>query len=462
MPKTLYVTLISLRVLLSASQLSFCIDPTRFDGPAELPRVTVKSNLRDTPAHGKTVTVKEADNLQQAINNASCGDTLRLQAGGKFAGNFSFPSKPCDDQHWIVIRTDAPDSSLPPEGIRLTPCYGGVISLPGRPTYDCPHPHHILARIVFDGQGGSGPVILEPGSNHYRFMGLEITRDNSGANLNSLLSLRTSGRQADGHVDWNSKGDHIVVDRVWIHGNEKDETARGVQLGGTTYVAIVDSYFSDLKCIAATGACTDSQAIGGGTGDNPMGPYKIENNFLEAAGESILLGGGGASETPADIVIRHNHLFKPMLWKSDEPGFMNAKSGRPFIVKNLFELKNAERVLFEGNVLENSWGGFSQSGFAVLLTPKNPRTCVSCHVLDVTIRYNTISHCGSGFQIANVPSGTKDISAGGGRYSIHDIVIDDIDGARYKGFGVLFQIISQMPQMKDLKIDHVTGLASRV
>jgi len=45
--------------------------------------------------------------------------------------------------------------------------------------------------------------------------------------------------------------------------------------------------------------------------------------------------------------------------------------GNPFIVKNLFELKNAQRVLFEGNVAEYTWGGFTQAGYALMLTPKN-------------------------------------------------------------------------------------------
>jgi hypothetical protein len=60
-----------------------------------------------------------------------------------------------------------------------------------------------------------------------------------------------------------------------------------------------------------------------------------------------------------------------MIWKPDQPGFVGSATGNAFIVKNLFELKNAQRVLFEGNVLENVWGAFSQSGFAVLLTPAN-------------------------------------------------------------------------------------------
>src|SRR6266571_4241328 len=78
-----------------------------------------------------------------------------------------------------------------------------------------------------------------------------------------------------------------------------------------------------------------------------------------------------AAATPTDIEIRGNHFFKPMSWKPGEPGFVGGASGRPFIVKNLFELKNAQRVLLEGNLLENCWGGFSQNGYAVLLTPKN-------------------------------------------------------------------------------------------
>src|SRR5580704_3540724 len=91
----------------------------------------------------------------------------------------------------------------------------------------------------------------------------------------------------------------------------------------------------------------------------------------EASGENILLGGGPATTTPADIEIRRNHMFKPMIWMKGQPGFVGGRDGNPFSVKNLFELKNAQRVLFEGNVLENTWGGFSQAGFGFLLTPKN-------------------------------------------------------------------------------------------
>src|SRR5439155_2655760 len=85
-------------------------DTKGFDGPAELPRVYVESSLADTPAPGRTVPVNAGSDLQAALNGANCGDTLELQAGATFSGRYILPTKPCDDQHWIMIRTSAPDS----------------------------------------------------------------------------------------------------------------------------------------------------------------------------------------------------------------------------------------------------------------------------------------------------------------------------------------------------------------
>src|SRR4029077_6239991 len=53
-------------------------DSGKFDGPAELPRVYVKSALADTPAQGKSILVKDATELRSALDKAACGDTIRL------------------------------------------------------------------------------------------------------------------------------------------------------------------------------------------------------------------------------------------------------------------------------------------------------------------------------------------------------------------------------------------------
>ncbi len=433
----------------------------QFDGPAELPRVYMRTALADTPAHGKPMSVKSGENLQTALDNASCGDTIQLEAGASFAGRFRLPRKACDDAHWIIIRTSAPDGALPAEGTRITPCYAGVAALPGRPQFQCPPAKspavkNVMARIMLAGQG-EGPILFSDGANHYRFIGIEITRALSSGGVVALAG-------PDGAV----AADHIIFDRVWMHGTAQDDTRRGLYLSGTTYMAVVDSFFTDFHCTAKL-ACTDTQTISGAAGDLPMGPYKIVNNFLEAAGENILFGGAQATATPTDIEIRHNYLFKPMTWMAGQPGFVGGTNGNPFIVKNHFELKNAQRVLFEGNVLENSWGGFSQTGFSILLTPKNQymgpargSVCPLCRVSDVTIRDCVIAHVASGLQIANVSDKDGQPSAGGERYSIHDVVIADIDGKRFSGFGAFLSLISHHPVLSDVRIDHVTAVSPRV
>jgi hypothetical protein len=427
------------------------------DGPAELPRVYIQSSLADTPATGAVTLVPQGGNLQTALNNANCGDTIQLQAGATFTGIFTFPAKSCSDSNWIIVRTSASDSALPPEGTRLMPCYAGIRSLPGRPSFPCATTQNVTAKLMMSATEGSGPILFASGANHYRLIGLEVTRQQGSPIVYNLASIQPPTGTMD----------HIVFDRVWMHGTAQDETNRGVYLGGGTYVSIVDSFFTDFHCISISGACGDAQAILGGLGSNPMGPYQILDNFLEASGENILFGGGGATLAPADIEIRRNHMFKPLTWMKGQPGYVGGTNGNPFVVKNLFELKNAQRVLLDGNIMEDSWGGFSQVGFGILLTPRNQgngkggNLCPDCQVTDVTIRNGTISHVGAGVQIANPVDGIG-VPLAGERYSIHDLIIDDIDGVKYNGPSEFAQVSvgAGAPIVESVTINHVTAFPS--
>lgn len=425
-----------------------------YDGPAELPRTYLQTPVANTPAPGSTTFVPAGGSLQTALNNANCGDTIELQAGATFSGIFTLPAKACDAQHWIIVRTSAPDSSLPAEGTRMTPCYAGIASLPGRPSFNCSSPQNVLAAIVDPQINSTGPIVLASGANYYRLLGLEITRA-VGTGIDYQLVSVPSGAAG-----------HLILDRVWLHGTTQDDTKEAINFGGMTYAALIDSYATDFHCTAVTGACTDAKVIGGGNSQYPGGPFKITGNFLEASGENILLGGGSATTTPADIEIRHNHFFKPLTWLPGQPGFVGGASGHPFMVKNLLELKNAQRVLVEGNIFEYSWGGFSQPGYMLLLAPKNQASgCPICQVTDVTIRYNTFSHAGGGFQLENVPDDNGAIGKDGERYSIHDVTVDDINKTLYAATpgssnGNFMQIISWWPvsgQIQHLKVDHVTA-----
>ncbi len=424
-----------------------------YDGPAQLPLVTIPVTMADSPAPGSVIEVKEGEDFQAALNEVHCGQTIQLQAGATFSGYFNVQAKNCDADHWIIIRTSSPDSALPAEGTRLTPCYAGVASLVGRPAYDCPNPQNVLAKVQ-QNKAANGPFFIEPGAKFYRFIGLEITRPLGTPGAARLINLE-------------GPNDHIFVDRCWLHGQPQDETYNGVSGAGGTYIAVFDSYLNDFKCIASTGTCTDAHAISGGVTNTQDGPYLIQNNFLEASGEAVMFGGGPATKTPTDITVQYNHFWKPWQWMRGSPNFVGGPDGHPFVVKNHFELKNASRVLVHGNLMENVWGGFTQTGFAILLSPTNQHTknhgnvCPLCQVTDVTIRYCHISHAGGGLSLATEisPNPIEGAPAlAGGRWSIHDLVIDDLS-TKYFGGGGVFKIANAWPKnpLNNLTINHVTS-----
>jgi hypothetical protein len=392
-----------------------------FDGPAELPRLHVPTSLASTPAAGKSRRVNSSADLQSALDAAQCGDTVELQAGAIFRGNFKLPAKSCDDSHWIVLRSSAPDASLPAEGTRVTPCYAGIASLHGLPLH-CTSAENVMAQIV-----GQPPILADAGANHYRLIGLEITQ--------------IPGKLAYSIVNLSDSSDHIIVDRCWVHGTAADDSQVGIRFN-SRFLAVVDSFVSDIHFNGA-----DSQAVGGAAG---TGPYAIINNYLEAAGENIMFGGAGATSTPSDIEIRRNHIYKPLAWRPDDPSFAGIK----FTVKDLFEIKNAQRVLVEGNILENMWST------AVVITPKNQNgKCPICTAADITWRYNIVRHAGNGLTVFNAPSDSGAIAQPAQRISVHDSLFVDIDGDKWHGDGRLF-VVGTCPQcqvVQDVSIRHNTA-----
>ena len=448
------VTVMDAEQLTASANFTMTINQSSgYDGPAQLPLITMAVTMADTPAPGSVINVSAGEDLQAALNQATCGQTIQLQAGATFNGKFKVPAKNCDINHWIIIRTSAPDSALPPEGTRLTPCYAGVASLVGRPAYNCHTPQNVLAQVLMD-KRTDGPFEFEDGANFYRFTGLEITR---------LVGIRGPAKL----LMLLGTADHIIVDRSWLHGQAQDQTYGGFQASGGTYIAVIDSYLNDFHCISLTGGCTDAHAVAGGTSPTQDGPYLIQNNFLEASGEAVMFGGGPATATPADITIQQNHFWKPWQWMPGNPNFVGGPDGNPFIVKNHLELKNAQRVLIQDNLMENNWGGFTQHGTAVLMTPVNQyahkvrkNVCPLCKVTDVTIRYCHISHAAGGIDFATAlsPNIIGAPAALGTRFSIHDVVIDDIS-RNYVGGGHVFGIGNGWPQnpINTITINHVTA-----
>jgi len=355
-----------------------------------------------TPPTGSLIRVHSGDDLQAALDRAVPGDQVVLDSGATFTGNFVLRKKA--GSGLIVVRTSAIGSL--PEGTRAGPG-------------DAPQ----MARIV--SPSFAAAVDAAPGAHQWRLIGLELTVSPGVSENTAVVSLGSGAETTRSQLPR-----EIVIDRCWIHGNNSQNDRRGVALNGDAE-AVIDSTVSDFHEVGY-----DAQAIAGWNG---AGPFKIANNELDASGENVMFGGADPAIVnliPSDIEISHNHFFKPLSWRVGDPSY----GGIHWTVKNLFELKNARRVLVDGNVFENSWGD-AQTGFAILLKSANQEGAAPWSVTqDVTFTDNIVRHAASAMAIeGRDPGGSVSFTH---RLSVTNNLFDDINGKTWKGSGDFLQITS--------------------
>jgi hypothetical protein len=395
--------------------------PAAVVGPpavAELPRATVATSY---PTGGRVVRVGARDNLQSAIDAARPGDVLLLPPGATYVGNFLLRNKRTTSGAapaggWIVIRTDISDAALGAEGTRMIPSRAATLR---------------LARILSPNYDAT--IGTDAAAHHYRLTGVEISTTPAATQMNMIVRL---GEAGDAQRTLASIPHHLVVDRSYVHGNSRLDLKRCVALNSAT-TAIVDSWLSE--CHSNNG---DSQAV---LGYNGPGPFKIQNNHLEAGHEVVMFGGADPSISglsPSDIEIRGNHFFRPSNWRG------------VWQVKNLLETKNVRRLLVEGNVMENNWAD-AQVGFAFVLKSENQDgTAPWSTSSDITVRNNIIRHTGSAFNLAGVASSSNKVVPAA-RMLITNNVVEGVNVGQYTGDGIAFQILNGL---SDAIITHNTIL----
>ena len=443
------------------------------------------------------VRVSEGDDLQAAIDAARPGETLLLAPGALFVGNYVLPAI-ADAQSFITIRTDG--SGLPAPGVRTGPSYVGRLAIIQSPNSD--------------------PAIrTAPASHHWRLENLEFRANRDG--FNDIIALGSGTQRTLADVPY-----ALVLDRLLITGDAEVGQKRGVALNsGATEIR--NCYIAGIR-----GVGMDTQALGGWNGP---GPFVIENNYLEAAGENIMFGGSDSAipDLVTDgITIRRNMLTKPAAWRdaivgtpsdvranasrmggnlvsgsyayrivserpsgqgttavstpsapvnvsldgttsgsvaidwepvrgaaayrvyrtgpdsstryrtttthftdTGAPGTAAAPSERATVwaVKNLFELKNARNVLFEGNVLEHNWLA-AQPGYAILLQPANQNGRAPWVTLEnIRIVNNFIRDVSSAVHILGIDQRTVSGRARG--ITIANNLFVNVDKAAWGGAG---------------------------
>jgi Peptidase family C25 len=335
--------------------------------PTPAPVTTSTSaNSSSRVAGPHTINVAANGDLQGAINGAAAGDTIALEAGATFVGNFVLPAK--TGATYVTIRTATSDSLLPGAAARIDASHAPLL-----PKIQSPNGRPALATAA--------------GAHHYRLLFLELKANAKGAGDIVALGDGSSAQQALNDVPHD-----LVIDRCYIHGDARLGQQRGVSLNSAS-TSIVNSYIADIKATDAT-----AQAISGWNGP---GPFTIVNNYLEAAGSNFALGGTDAANAglmPADVTFRFNYLSKPVSWRS-----------QGWRIKNLIELRNAVRVTIDGNVLEHN-GTASAAGSAVLVMPRSVEGAAPwSRVEHVQFTNNSVRHMPAAINIIDPERTANDI-----------------------------------------------------
>jgi hypothetical protein len=390
-------------------------------GKPALPIPYLDSPTARPPRRLLSVKANSAQDFQAALNSAMPGDTIQLEAGATYTGNFTLPKKSSTQTEWIVIRTSAADSAIPLKGTRVDP--ESASSFP---------------KIV--SPNGDPAISTAPGAHHFRFIGIEFTL---APEVSKNYGLIAFGSSSISSLDMLPQD--LIIDRCYIHGNANADLFRGIILN-CARGSVFDSYISECHVQGF-----DAQAI---VGWNGSGPFNITNNYLEASGENIMFGGADPKIpelVPSDIVFRGNTCSKPLSWKVDDPSY----AGKRWSVKNLFELKNARRVLVEGNIFENNWVD-AQAGIAILFTVRNQEgTAPWSTVEDVTFVNNLVRHVSGAINIL----GRDNLQASQQvkRISISNNLFEDVNGKNWGGGNGVFLTITEAA---DVTLDHNTILQS--
>ena len=365
---------------------------------------------------GNTITVKAGGDFQAALNRAKPGDTILLQAGATFTGNFNLPKKTGDE--FVTVRTAATDAQLPPADTRIDP-----------------KKHvSILAKIV---TANNDPAInAVDGAHHYRFVGVEFSVAKPEQDVWKLITIGDGDQTTAAQIPH-----HIVFDRCYIHAHPQQtgKVRSGLSINGS-HIEILNSNVSDFRLTDDEGHAIVAW--------NAPGPFRIVNNYIEASGINVLFGGATAHKgmNPADLEFRRNHVAKKLEWRGK------------YAVKNLFELKDMRRAVVEENVFENNWVS-AQGGTAIVLTPASFQSGPDTRVEDVSFRSNivrrtthAIGMTGTDYGDAKYPN----IPVQNNRVKIENNLFTEIGGVWNEESAGNFLLLTSGAGPDDLTVNHNT------
>ncbi len=323
----------------------------------------VNASQGTVPVHdGQSLVVQSGGDFQAALTTAkgllSTGPVeIRLAAGATFTGNF-------------IVGNTTPNALV----IR-----GVVDPIPSSLPWITPDKSSNMPKLL--SKTNLPSLMCEDGARNIRIFGLEALPNTTFPDRD----LWVFGQ--DAMTSFAQIPSTIEIDSCYFHGDPVKGQHRGL-LFNVQNGRVLRSYFEKFIEVGR-----DSQAFAVWNGP---GPFLLDSCYFEATGENVLFGGADpkiSGLVPSDITIRNCKFSKPLAWKTQFKGS----------VKNLFELKNAKRVLVDGCLFENSWVD-AQSGYGVVITVRDQDgTAPWSTVSDVLFQYCVVRNTeGAAFQTLGI------------------------------------------------------------
>ena len=195
------------------------------------------------------------------------------------------------------------------------------------------------------------------------------------------------------------RGNHLYKPLAWEQPVLEPVSSVTVSAGSSGSLAAGTSYFKVAAVMATGGALVESAAsteVAVQVGSSGS----VSFSWSGVTGADMYRIYRGTSSNGESVYIQTTTSGTSMTYtgKGELSGSPRT-TGVRWTAKNLLELKNAQRVVVDGNIMENNWSGF-QNGYAILLTPRNQENTAPWTVVqNVTITNNLIRHVGGVFNI---------------------------------------------------------------
>jgi hypothetical protein len=446
-----------------------------------------------------------------------------------YQGAFTVPALSCPASNWVIVETDQiGNANFVPEGTRATPAWVGISSLPGRPSYLLPAGG---AGVYMPKLINTGTVLsFTAGASHWRFIGLELTTVAGTAVVTNLVSAASADHiffdrvisRGGNNANWQSPDNltrnfYFAGTTYWAVINSYVGEAHCIANGAC----------NDSQNILAGGPGKAFnnflEVAGGGTVAAGGGSSSLSSHDLEIRGNHMFKPLFWKMNDPSyfgtEFIVKNGLEFKDLnraliegnvidtTWgqQSDQFGqlvllgaknqsvktFGNASSDGLGTLTATGSSAFNTNVVGPGcatpnqcNVTYNGVGYKAQSWIDathITVSPLPPANSGAAYtaclpgqdptavVANITLRYNVITHASRGVGVFEVPSDCNDRATGTNNISIHDDVLDDINGVNWNlssgaccSTSYPWELLSDDPtssNLHDISIVHTTALS---